>query len=487
MHDRATMMGAPQWLAHWAGLTPDAPALIIEGQAPIRYGEWAVAVAQMARYLREAGIGPGMLVGIETANQYLHAVTILGAETLGAGTASFSPFEIASGDHVVGRCDWLLHETAANTLSQALRKRRLDEAFTTAVIQIVLTGDDIRALQSPPAADTLRRVINSSGTTGARKSVGYTTAILTSILQSEATILPDSGRDCAIIIFYDFVSTAGYRYMLRALHDGRPLYMIGLGSFGHIVETMASFHVVAVQGQLPDIINAYSQRFDLAPRRSIHVIGATIPAATWAHLTPSRFGYASNGYAPSEALRVAYSSLGAPYTLYDDAEVRIVDDRGVEVAAGDSGLIELRNPRMVSGYLWDPDLTKRHFVDGWFRTFDIGRMPTARTLIVSGRADDMLNIGGIKIMPGPLEERLRRLAGVSEAVVVAIPDRNTISRMHVIIEGERESLDTAFAAAVRDTIGAAGFDFFLHCLTEFPRTETGKIQRNALKDRFANV
>ena len=59
--------------------------------------------------------------------------------------------------------------------------------------------------------------------------------------------------------------------------------------------------------------------------------------------------------------------------------------------------------------------------------------------------------------------------------------------MHVVIESEKPTLDTALAATIRDTLGDTGFDFFLHCRTEFPRTETGKIQRNALRDMYAPV
>ena len=487
MSGETTIRTASQWLAHWATITPDRPALVIEGQGSFRYAEWAIAVAQMARHLREIGVRPGMLVGIETADHYLHAVTILGAETAGAHTLSFSAHEILNGDAAISHCEWLLHASDAAPILPPGRTSRLDRGFAAQVTQIVLTSDDVRALQHPRDPQAVVRVVRRSGTTGARKAVGYTGAILDSMLRAEASIGQNNGRDCAIILFYDFASTAGYRYMLTALYNGRPLYMIQPASFGRVIEALPSFHVTAVQGQLPDIIGAYTNNFHFAPQRSIHIVGATVPADIWAQLTPQRFGYASNGYAPSEALRVAYSSFGAPYTLYDDAEMRIVDTDGTPVAPGESGLIEVRNPRMVSGYLWDPDLTAHHFVDGWFRTFDIGHMPTPRTLIVSGRADDMLNIGGIKIMPGPFEARLRSVPGVKDVVLLAMPDRNNISRMHVVIESEKPTLDTALAATIRDTLGDTGFDFFLHCRTEFPRTETGKVQRNALRDMYAPV
>ena len=55
MSGETTIRTASQWLAHWATITPDRPALVIEGQGSFRYAEWAIAVAQMARHLREMG------------------------------------------------------------------------------------------------------------------------------------------------------------------------------------------------------------------------------------------------------------------------------------------------------------------------------------------------------------------------------------------------------------------------------------------------
>ena len=288
-------------------------------------------------------------------------------------------------------------------------------------------------------------------------------------------------------MFYDFCSTPGYIHLFFSLHNGQLFYITNLASFNRIVESVPSFHVVAIQGHLPALIANYTKRFDLAPQRSLHVIGAEVPAGTWAHLVPIRFGRAMNAYGASEVLGTSYSTMGAPYSLTDDTEMQIVDADGNPVAPGDTGMIEVRNPRMVDGYLWNADLTQRHFVNGWFRTFDIGRMPTPQTVIVTGRADDMLNIGGIKVMPHMYEEKLRNVAGITDAVVISIPDKNNISRMHVICEGDRQTIDQPFADIVSKTLGQTGFSFHLHCVKTLPRTETGKVQRNALKEKFADM
>ena len=108
-------------------------------------------------------------------------------------------------------------------------------------------------------------------------------------------------------------------------------------------------------------------------------------------------------------------------TISPETEIRIVGDDGVPKIPEKRGSSRSA-PRMTAGYLWDEALNARHFIDGWFRTDDVGTIPRPGTLVLFGRADDMLNIGGVKVSPYPIEERIESLAGVSDAVLLAAPD-----------------------------------------------------------------
>ncbi len=478
---------APQWLAHWAAITPDLPALVIEYQGTFNYGQLAIAVAQMARLLREAGVQRGMVVGIQSANRYLHALAILGVETIGACTLSFSAPEISRGDAAIRRCDWLLHEVIPGPMAAPDRMICLDQAFITALSTILLTGEDIKALQEPTDPDAILRIQRSSGTTGERKAIGHTLTKIHLNAQTRVDLYQETSRECAIIIFYDFHSFPGYNGLYQSLFGGRPLYLVNITSFDQISENVASFHVVAIPGNLSALIANYTRRLELAPFRSLHIIGGEVPLEIWPQLMPIRFGRAWAAYSTSEVLGTSHSNMGAPYTLLEDADMQIVDSQGVPVLPGETGLIEIRTPHMIDRYLWNPELTQRHFVNGWFRTFDVGMMPTPRTLVVTGRANDVLNIGGIKIMPGLFEKKLRALPGVTEAVLISVLDKNNVGLLHVIIEGDKLSVDQQLSDMVREAIGEAAFGYFLHCVNPLPRTDSGKVQRNELKALFASV
>ena len=101
--------------------------------------------------------------------------------------------------------------------------------------------------------------------------------------------------------------------------------------------------------------------------------------------------------------------------------IRIVADDGSPVAAGQRGEILIGGPTVVSGYLNAPELTATSFVDGWFKSGDIGSIDEDGFLTLHGRKDDLINRGGEKISPAEIDEVLMRHPAVAEAAAYAVP------------------------------------------------------------------
>jgi O-succinylbenzoic acid--CoA ligase len=93
-----------------------------------------------------------------------------------------------------------------------------------------------------------------------------------------------------------------------------------------------------------------------------------------------------------------------------------------------SGRIWLAGPVLFSEYVdgHRPD-------DGWFRTGDLGRIDSEGRLIVRGRADDVINTGGFKVVPGEVEEALRTCPGVGDVAVVGQPDPEWGERVIAVV------------------------------------------------------
>ena len=106
-----------------------------------------------------------------------------------------------------------------------------------------------------------------------------------------------------------------------------------------------------------------------------------------------------------------------------NVEIRLVDENQADVGAGCDGEILLRGPGVMKGYYKRPQDTRSVIdSDGWFRTGDIGLLDRDGFLHITGRAKDMLIIGGENVFPREIESVLESHEGVLQAAVIGVPD-----------------------------------------------------------------
>lgn len=169
------------------------------------------------------------------------------------------------------------------------------------------------------------------------------------------------------------------------------------------------------------------------------------------------------------------------------AELRLVDTDGRDVVAGTPGEIWSRGPDCFWGYT-DADLTAEAFVDGWYRTGDVGVQNEHGWLTITDRLKDIIIRGGENISAQEVEELLMRLPDVAECAVVAAPDARLGEHAAAFVRMMGDAAPPSLAD-VRAALGDAGlakqkWPEEVHAITEFPRTASGKIQKFALRDRL---
>ncbi len=184
-------------------------------------------------------------------------------------------------------------------------------------------------------------------------------------------------------------------------------------------------------------------------------------------------------YSSNETNVVSYTDDNNVGTLCAGAAARIVDEQGHERAPGEIGLIRVRTATMVDRYWNDPARTAAAFIDGWYHTNDVGYIPEPGKLVVLGRSDDMLNIGGIKLPPGPLEDEIRRLPNVRDAALLT-QDDGAAAGLVVAVELASPCPVNSLLASVAPLVRRHVPAFDLLAFPSFPRTETGKIRRAEL-------
>src|SRR5262245_42075592 len=171
--------------------------------------------------------------------------------------------------------------------------------------------------------------------------------------------------------------------------------------------------------------------------------------------------------------------------LLEAVEMRIVDDEGRDLPAGEPGEIWSRGPDLFAGYT-DPALTAQAMTrDGWYRTGDVGVVDADGYLTITDRLSDVIIRGGLNLSAAEIEEALMRMPGVAECAVVATPHERFGERACGLLR-LRPGAAAPELAAVQAHLGAAGLPKQkwieeLRVVTDFPRTPSGKIRKFVLR------
>jgi acyl-CoA synthetase (AMP-forming)/AMP-acid ligase II len=112
-------------------------------------------------------------------------------------------------------------------------------------------------------------------------------------------------------------------------------------------------------------------------------------------------------------------SVGFPFP---GTRVRIVDEAGRDVPAGNAGEIVVRSASMFRGYWQDPAATEATLRDGWCHTGDVGRLDERGLLYLVDRIKDVIISGGENVYSPEVEDALSTLDGVAACAVIGVPD-----------------------------------------------------------------
>jgi fatty-acyl-CoA synthase len=167
--------------------------------------------------------------------------------------------------------------------------------------------------------------------------------------------------------------------------------------------------------------------------------------------------------------------------------VRVVDERGVDVAADGTALGEvvLRGNNVMVGYYKDAEATANASVDGWFRTGDVGVMHPNGYIELRDRAKDVIISGGENIASIEVEQALASHPAVLECAVVAAPDDRwgEVPVAFVTLRPDAEASEDELIEHVRSQL--ARFKAPKRVIVaQLPKTGTGKIQKFVLREQL---
>ncbi len=274
----------------------------------------------------------------------------------------------------------------------------------------------VRSGQDEGVAEGTAVIVATSGSTGAPKGVELSAAALRHSARASLDRVgarPGERWLCCLPVTH----VAGLQVLVRSLVSGTEPVLAERAD-AETVAASGCAHVSLVPTQLQRLLEAGVDRSTptpwLAGFSSVLLGGAAAPAGLLA------------------AARAADVPVVATYGMTETCGGCVYDGvplDGVRVEIRDDGRIWIQGPVLFSGYRGGPKAPG----DGWFRTGDLGRLDASGRLTVRGRADDVINTGGHKVVPGEVAAALQDCPGVRDVAVVGQPDPEWGERVVAVV------------------------------------------------------
>ncbi|WP_421997574.1 long-chain-fatty-acid--CoA ligase [Reyranella sp.] len=167
-----------------------------------------------------------------------------------------------------------------------------------------------------------------------------------------------------------------------------------------------------------------------------------------------------------------------------NVEIRILDDRGNDVALGEPGEIAIRGPQVMRDYWQRPDETALVMTqDGFFKSGDIGEMDARGYIRIVDRKKDMIVVSGFKVYPNEVEAVVAGHPGVLECAAVGVPDAGSGEAVMLFVVKKDPSLTReALDEWCRHELTGYKRPKFIEFRAALPKTNVGKILRRELRD-----
>ncbi|HLF58647.1 MAG TPA: condensation domain-containing protein [Alphaproteobacteria bacterium] len=498
----------PELVAERAQAAPNALALLAPGRDPVTYEALARHVASAASALSRCGIGRNSRVAIALAPGPEAATAFLAAACAGIA-APLNPAYIAAEFEsyltALKPAALIVEADGGNEAAKAARKLGIP------VLRVKPgAGAGVFALETPPAKSRAGKtgkakpgdvalLLHTSGTTAKPKLVPLTHANLLASARAVAATLALSPADRGLCVMPLFHIHGLVAALLAPLYSGGSIvvppgfHAIGFFSW---METFAPSWVTAVPSMYQSLLARAAQHRQAIARAGLRFIrssSAALPPSVLESLERIFNAPVIESYGMTEAAHQMASNPLPPAKrkpgtvgLAAGPEIAILGADGKHLPPGRPGEVVIRGPNVSGGYLENPRANAAAFVDGWFRTGDLGMFDADLYLTLISRIKEIINRGGEKIAPREVEEALLAHPSVAEAAAFPVPD---------------ESLGEEVGCAVVLKPGASATvpqlkEFASRRLTYFklprhlvvvdaiPKGATGKIQRAGLAKRL---
>ncbi len=505
-------------LARFAAQQPDRIA-VIDDSTRLTYGAFDRLVTRVAAGLWAAGMRPGDVIGLQLPNRMEFAIFQQAAVRMGAIYLPLIP-QLREGD-----LSFLLDTVKAKVLVVPRSYRNFDHTGmvpglrqSTPSLEHILVvdaapnaagdvavflaerwedrfGEEIAAVTRDP--DSIRIVSFTSGTESKPKAVMHSHNTMLFPLRNHTALFGFNADDVIFTPSPVGHSTGAVFGVEMGLYFGGTVVLMDGWNPEKAVEAIARERCSLMWGATTfynDLTNAPNLgAHDLSAFRFLCTAGAPIPRSLVTRVAERLGGQLVTAYGQSEGQNITITLPGDPIEKITGSDGRFqegidyklvdIDDR--PVLTGEEGEILYRGPNLCMGYL-DPEHSARAFTeDGFIRSGDLGLMDADGYLRIVGRRKEIIIRGGENISPAEIEDYLFKHPKIASAAVIGLPDERLGQRAcAAVILRDSATLTLTELTDFMGSLGVAKFKYpeRLEIVETLPRTLTGKVQRDVLRD-----
>ena len=488
---------------------PDRIALEDEKRA-ITYARLDALMDRVAASLRRDGVAPRDSIAICAASSVEYMVVFLGALRTGVAVAPLAPSSTAESLAAMLRdcgakllfLDLSTRESLA-AAPEAIRKISLDGGAAGEPFETWLAAEGVSAERVEIEPQWIFNTIYSSGTTGTPKGIDQPHVMRWQHVRRAA--LFGYAADAVTLVSTPLYSNTTLVSVFPALAGGGRVVLMKkfeAREFLRLAQARRATHAMLVPVQysrmmaLPDF-----DSFDLSSFRMKFSTSAPFGAALkrdilnrWPGGLVEYYGMTEGG---GTCILVAHQFPDKLHTVgrpAEDHDIRLIDEAGAEVPAGEIGEVVGHSPAIMAGYHNLPGKTaEAEWYDAsgkrFIRTGDVGRFDADGFLQLMDRRKDMIISGGFNIYPSDLEGILIQFPGVGEAAVVGAPSSAWgETPVAFVTAAPGASLDPEAARAwVNGRVGKTQRLHAVRLIDSLPRSAIGKVLKRELRDMFGQA
>ena len=498
------------FLAAHALATPGREAVACEGKR-LTFGEIDEQSTRLAHGLVSRGIEIGDRVAIHLSNCTEFVVAFMGVVKAGAIAITLNPkLSVAEVGYILGdatpKAVILEAETRAG-LAQAtgvpgLRIAVDDPRMGEVAFSALVTDGGTDLPDIPPDFDDCM-ISYTSGTTGNPKGAIITQAnyiMLAAYFNGVQWNLKTSDR---ILATTPLAHRSAFQRLLNMICAGASLVVMprfDAKEAARLIEREG----ITLMGMVPTVGRLLLPEIEAAPSRfrslrAAVVTGEAFPVEVKQRLLKalpklelhSFFAMTEAGAITNLGPAEQLGKGGSVGRVNPGVEVRLVDDKGARVATGETGEILVRSgppgsSLTMRAYFNNPQATAEAFVDGWFRTGDLGKFDAEGYLYIVDRKKDMVLSGGYNIYSKEVETAILGLPGVQDVAVVGVPDAVYGEAVAAFVEIRPGHVLTSeqVVAHCREKISSYKKPKHVRFVAALPRNSTGKVLKFELRKGF---